>query len=151
MSSNDAKKIILPEGMGVPEATETEGPQGTQGPPNEAGDFPFKVKYVAPVEIKLVDFVAKEGKAQGPRKIVAFLPTGEAFVIVPDARALTPLTEEEMASMHAWEKMLQEKAQLLGGNIIIDPATGEVKAAPMPPGMSSMLGGMARGGPGKKG
>jgi len=145
-----SSKIILPEGVNIPD-DDAKAPQGVQGPPVEPSDFPFKVKYVAPVEIKLVDFVSKEGNVQGPRKLVAFLPTGEAFVIVPDAQALTQLSQEEMQVMGDWEKMLHEKARLLGGNIIIDPATGDVKAAPMPPGMSSMLGGMARGGPPKRG
>jgi hypothetical protein len=150
MSSSEPKKIILLDGTNSPDTKESEGPQDTQAHPAETNNFPFKVKYVAPVEIKLVDFVSKEGNVQGPRKLVAFLPTGEAMVIVPDARALTQLSQDEVKSMHDWENMLHEKAKLLGGNIIIDPATGEVKAAPMPPGMSNMLGGMVRG-PGKRG
>jgi hypothetical protein len=123
-----SSKIILPEGVVIPD----ENANDTQKPIVESSDFPFRVKYVAPVEIKLLDFVSKEGNVQGPRKLVAFFPTGEAFVIVPDAQALTPLTQDEIQSANEWNKALHEKARLLGGNIVIDPATGEVKAGPMP-------------------
>ena len=148
-SSESPRKIILPEGF-EDKATEQEKPADTLQPAEEDGGFPFRVKYVSPVEFKLVDFVTKEGNLQGPRRLVAFLVTGEAVVIVPDIQALPHLPPEEIKAIHEWEAMLQEKARLLGGNITIDPATGEVKAAPMPPGMSNMLGQMARG-PGKRG
>lgn len=92
--------------------------------------FPYRVKTMYPAELHVVDFVTKEGNLQGPRKLILVLPTGERLVMSPDVSGLPPLTQEELQSMDTWQEELRKKAQLLGGNIVINPVTGDVSAAP---------------------
>lgn len=114
-----------------------------QEKPKLDSNFPFVVKYAAQVSVQVIDFMTKD-RQQGPRKLVALNPaTGEAYVIAHDLDALPKLSPEEANAVVEWQKMLHQKGALLGGNIVINPETGEIgqgrPPGPMPHGVGRQI------------